>query len=86
LGRSVGTIWIVMTPLSALGLLCVLVARKYTLKRNVVKAGEESAESAESATVDEKHATTPEGAHEIEDVAEVKNAETHDVPAKEDEI
>lgn len=31
-----------MTPLSAVGLCCVLVARKYTLKRNVVKAGERS--------------------------------------------
>ena len=29
-----------MAPLSAVGLCCVLVARKYTLKRNVVKAGE----------------------------------------------
>lgn len=29
-----------MTPLSAVGLLCVLMARKYTLKRNFVKAGD----------------------------------------------
>jgi hypothetical protein len=35
-----------MTPLSAVGLCCVLVARKYTLKRNVVKAGEERPGSA----------------------------------------
>jgi hypothetical protein len=35
-------IWIVLTPLSALGLLCVLVARKYTLNRNVVRAGEQT--------------------------------------------
>jgi hypothetical protein len=34
------TIWIVLTPLSAIGLCCVLVAKKYTLKRNFVKAGE----------------------------------------------
>jgi hypothetical protein len=41
--RSLRTIWIVMTPLSVVGLCCVLVARKYTLKRNVVKAGERPA-------------------------------------------
>ena len=33
-------IWIVMTPLSAAGLVCVLFMRKYTLKRNFVKAGD----------------------------------------------
>ena len=32
-----------MTPLSMVGFCCVLVARKYTLKRNVVKAGERPA-------------------------------------------
>lgn len=32
-----------MTPLSAVGLCCVLVARKYTLKRNVIKSGERPA-------------------------------------------
>jgi hypothetical protein len=35
-----------MTPLSAVGLCCVLLARKYTLKRNVVKAGEQKPGSA----------------------------------------
>jgi hypothetical protein len=35
-----------MTPLSAVGLCCVLLARKYTLKRNVVKAGEQRPGSA----------------------------------------
>ena len=38
--RSIDTIWIVMTPLAGVGLLCVLMARKYTLKRNFVKAGD----------------------------------------------
>lgn len=38
-GRSIDTIWIVLTPLAAAGLACVLVARKYTLKRHVVRVG-----------------------------------------------
>jgi hypothetical protein len=29
----------VLTPLAAVGLCCVLLARKYTLKRNVVRQG-----------------------------------------------
>ena len=81
MGRSIDTIWIVMTPLSALGLLCVLVARKYTLKRNVVKAGEQSAESA---TADGKQATTPDGAQEAEKVAESNDVEIHNVLTKQD--
>jgi hypothetical protein len=52
-----------MTPLSALGLLCVLVARKYTLKRNVVKAGEQppsssGSQSGEAAMDDQTKPTT----------------------------
>jgi hypothetical protein len=46
MSRSLRTIWIVMTPLAAVGLCCVLLARKYTLKRNVVKAGEQRPGSA----------------------------------------
>jgi hypothetical protein len=30
-------IWIIVTPVSALGMCCVLLVRKYTLKRNVVR-------------------------------------------------
>jgi hypothetical protein len=46
MGRSLRTIWIVMTPLAAVGLCCVLLARKYTLKRNVVKAEDQKPGSA----------------------------------------
>ena len=68
-----------MTPLSALGLLCVLVARKYTLKRNIVKAGEQppgSSGSQSSGAVMDAHTkpttTTSEGneTNETEKVAE----------------
>jgi len=31
-------LWIAMTPLAVTGFLCVLVVKKYTLKRNFVKA------------------------------------------------
>jgi hypothetical protein len=41
MSRSVDTIWIVLTPLAGVGLCCVLVARKYTLKRNVVREGDQ---------------------------------------------
>lgn len=59
--RSIDTIWIVMTPLAGAGLCCVLLARKYTLKRNVVHAGEqqktpESSGSAENKT--SEHSST----------------------------
>ena len=39
---SIRTIWICLTPLAFVGLICVLFARKYTLKRNFVKAGEKT--------------------------------------------
>ena len=61
-----------MTPLSAVGLLCVLVARKYTLKRNVVladdpkdrdkrpgTAGTESAGSNAEVKTQEEEKTSP---------------------------
>jgi hypothetical protein len=67
---SIRMIWICLTPLAAVGLVCVLFARKYTLKRNVVRAGEkpavgqgagdklakdeEAAPSAGDSTMDEK--------------------------------
>ena len=73
-----------MTPLSAVGLLCVLVARKYTLKRNVVKAGEQKPGSDESATVEGTQATTPEGAQEAEEIEEPIDAEKHNVPMEQD--
>ena len=31
-----------MTPLAGVGLICVLFSRKYTLKRNFVKAGDQA--------------------------------------------
>ena len=37
-----------LTPLAAVGLVCVLAARKYTLKRNVVRAGDPKPGSSES--------------------------------------
>ena len=49
-GRSIDTIWIVMTPLSAVGLCCVLVAKRYGLKRNVVKAGDKRLASPDEKT------------------------------------
>jgi hypothetical protein len=60
--RSLRTIWIVLTPLAAVGLCCVLLARKYTLKRNVVKAGDrpasagntEGGQTVEKANTDQK--------------------------------
>ena len=79
MNRSIGTIWIVMTPLSALGLLCVLVARKYTLKRNVVKAGEQKPEIAEPAPA---QTTTLEGVREAEEVVEPNEAEKNNVATK----
>ena len=85
MNRSIGTIWIVMTPLSAVGLLCVLVARKYTLKRNVVKAGEQEPGSTESATAEGKETATPESAQEAEKFAEPNDVETHNVPTKHDD-
>jgi hypothetical protein len=39
--RSIGMIWIVMTPLAGVGLICVLFARKYTLHRNFVKEADQ---------------------------------------------
>lgn len=53
--RSIRMIWIVMTPLSAVGLVCVLFMRKYTLKRNFVKAGDRPG-SSETATAEGKTA------------------------------
>jgi hypothetical protein len=82
MNRSIATIWIVMTPLSALGLLCVLLARKYTLKRNVVKAGEQKPEIAESAVAEEKQRTSLEGVQEAEEVTEPNAAEANNVATK----
>ena len=48
MSRSVDTIWIVLTPLAGLGLCCVLFARKYTLKRNVVREGDKRPGSSEA--------------------------------------
>ena len=62
--RSLRTIWIALTPLSAVGLCCVLVARKYTLKRNVVKAGERPGS-----------AGTTEGGQNMETVTEEQKSE-----------
>ena len=84
MSRSIDTIWIVLTPLSAVGLLCVLVARKYTLKRNVVKAGEERPGSDESATAEGKQATTPESGQEPEKMEKQNDDETNNVPTKKD--
>jgi hypothetical protein len=51
---SISTIWIVLTPLSGVGLCCVLLAKKYTLKRKVVKEGETTEQKApDSAGADE---------------------------------
>jgi hypothetical protein len=49
---SIRTIWICLTPLAFLGLILVLFAKKYTLKRNVVRAGDKSAPPAEQKTLD----------------------------------
>ncbi|KAH7107653.1 MFS amino acid permease [Auriculariales sp. MPI-PUGE-AT-0066] len=46
LTRSLATIWLIWTPLVAVGLLCVLPIRAYTLKRQVVKG--EKGEKGES--------------------------------------
>jgi len=35
--RSLRTIWIVLTPISAVGFCCALLTQKYTLKRNIVR-------------------------------------------------
>ena len=80
--RSIDTIWIVLTPLSAVGLLCVLVAKKYTLKRNVVKAGDKRAQSARSTPAEGMLTTTMEdnSAQELENSGEPHETGTHDPP------
>ena len=52
--RSIDTIWIAMTPLAGVGLCCVLIAKKYTLKRNVVHAGEQQKMTDTSGSADNK--------------------------------
>jgi hypothetical protein len=53
--RSISTIWLVSTPLSAFGLFLVLFIRSYTLKRTIIRVGEkklgDADASAEQATV-----------------------------------
>jgi len=57
--RSIDTIWIVLTPLAATGLACVLVARKYTLKRHVIRVGDQkSGDKPGSSGSDEKKVDT----------------------------
>jgi len=59
IGRSIDTIWIVLTPLAATGLACVLVARKYTLKRHVIRVGDQkSGDKPGSSGSDEKKVDT----------------------------
>ncbi|KAL1947869.1 hypothetical protein VTO73DRAFT_13593 [Trametes versicolor] len=46
--RSIGTIWLVSTPMAGVGFLMVLFLRGYSLKRIVRQAGDPAAETAES--------------------------------------
>lgn len=63
-----------MTPLAGVGLLCALLARKYTLKRNFVKAGDQrpgsgsgSGSGGETATSESVATTTDKSAAETEE-------------------
>jgi len=38
--RSISTIWLVNTPISAIGLFLVLFIRRYSLKRTIIRGGE----------------------------------------------
>ena len=75
-----------LTPLAGLGLFCVLLAKKYSLKRNIVKAGDKIPPSIESTPTGEKPTTTMEdnGAPEPENVGEPLEAGTHNPSNKED--
>jgi len=60
--RSIDTIWITLTPIAGIGLICVLFAKKYTLKRNFVKQGQQKPQEAapvESETKNEIPLETP---------------------------
>ncbi|KAG2116460.1 MFS general substrate transporter [Suillus discolor] len=46
--RSISTIWIVSTPLSAFGLFLVLFLRSYTLKRTIIRGDEDKLGNAEA--------------------------------------
>ena len=56
-----------MTPLAGLGLICVLFVRKYTLKRNFVKAGDETSNA---------NTKPPPDADEFKDVRERREGES----------
>ncbi|KAG2137516.1 MFS general substrate transporter [Suillus clintonianus] len=57
--RSISTIWLVITPLSAFGLLLVLFIRNYTLERTIIRSGEKKLGDAEKGAEIAKVAENP---------------------------
>ncbi|KAG2157288.1 major facilitator superfamily domain-containing protein [Suillus clintonianus] len=60
--RSISTVWLVNTPLSAFGLLLVLFIRGYTLERTIIRGGEKKLgdveKGADRATIEEESRAT----------------------------
>ncbi|EAU88799.2 membrane transporter [Coprinopsis cinerea okayama7 len=52
--RSISTIWIVMTPIIGVAFIMVLFLRKYTLKRTIIRAGDEETATPTNISSNEK--------------------------------
>ncbi|KAI6028637.1 major facilitator superfamily domain-containing protein [Pisolithus orientalis] len=73
--RSISTIWLVNTPVSAFGFLTVLCIKAYTLKRNIVRGGASKPIDTEKGAAPQSEAEAGTGGVEVTDAKRTGNDE-----------
>lgn len=78
--RSISTIWLVNTPLSALGLALIIFIRAYSLHRTTIREGAEKTDDTEKGAVS-KTVSAEAGSAEVEEAPSSKDDTTERTPS-----